>query len=433
MTTDRIGMTSKSISANMMMTIIAYRTTNDIDVQFEDGNIAFHKGFYDFKRGKIANPALILRGKDHIGMEKIADCGLKMKIIEYRNHNDIDIKFEDGAITKHKTYSAFRRGQIGHPNAKKKLEESMVGLTNTAINGMQMKVIAYRNHHDIDVLFEDGTKVQHKEMGAFKKGQIKNPNVPNYNIQKNQKYIGETNISTSGQKMTIIGWQNTKNVTIQFEDGSIRDNVSYSMFQRGSVENPNFTYRDRNFLNKRKTLIGQSAIMKNGLKLTITDYLTSDKCIGEFEDHSEPITFRMNAFRSKTVKHPSGLTAIKLKNKLNKEGMEFINQQGLNAKIIEYIGTEKIKVRLESGYETYESWRHISNGKPTDPTFRHKLNKPFTYKNILCKKIYTQDKIPYFICECPNCGMQELLSPKEICNHNCTKNKGKHNATKKEN
>lgn len=39
----------------MYATCIAFRSTQDIDVQFEDGTIVRHKSSSSFKNGKIAN------------------------------------------------------------------------------------------------------------------------------------------------------------------------------------------------------------------------------------------------------------------------------------------------------------------------------------------------------------------------------------------
>ena len=35
-----------------------------------------------------------------------------MKIIIYRNKRDIDVQFEDGFIAKHRKYSDFKNGQL---------------------------------------------------------------------------------------------------------------------------------------------------------------------------------------------------------------------------------------------------------------------------------------------------------------------------------
>ena len=52
---------------------------------------------------------------NHEGETKIANNGLKMTIIKYRKYKDIDIRFEGGAIVRHKRYDNFLAGRIRHP------------------------------------------------------------------------------------------------------------------------------------------------------------------------------------------------------------------------------------------------------------------------------------------------------------------------------
>ena len=46
------------------------------------------------------------------GEENINNQGLKMKIINYKNAHDIDVQFEDGKIRKHMRYDHFKKGEI---------------------------------------------------------------------------------------------------------------------------------------------------------------------------------------------------------------------------------------------------------------------------------------------------------------------------------
>ena len=58
----------------------------------------------------------------------------------------------------------------------KKLDRTgEVGFNN---NGERMVIIRYSNWDDIDVQFDDGTILEHREYGNFKKGTIKNPCSP---------------------------------------------------------------------------------------------------------------------------------------------------------------------------------------------------------------------------------------------------------------
>ena len=99
---NRIGETSFS-SRGQKMTIIAYRGSIDLDIQFEDGTIVRNRTYRWFKEGKILC--------DRVGEENVANCGLKMKIIAYRSATDIDVQFENGII-KHRCYANFKHGSI---------------------------------------------------------------------------------------------------------------------------------------------------------------------------------------------------------------------------------------------------------------------------------------------------------------------------------
>ena len=59
-------------------------------------------------------------------------------------------------------------------------KEDRTGETRVNNNGEEMKIIRYGGIRDIDIQFvKDGTIVENREYGAFKKGQIKNPMRPN--------------------------------------------------------------------------------------------------------------------------------------------------------------------------------------------------------------------------------------------------------------
>ena len=103
--------------------IIAYRGTNDIDVQFADGTIVKHKTYHNFMEGKIAN-INICKKRTHeaslkrTGEKRIMNCGMEAEIICYRSSTDIDVRFADQTIIKNKSYGSFVRGCISNPNLK---------------------------------------------------------------------------------------------------------------------------------------------------------------------------------------------------------------------------------------------------------------------------------------------------------------------------
>ncbi|MGL5689410.1 MAG: hypothetical protein ACRDD8_01210 [Bacteroidales bacterium] len=56
-----------------------------------------------------------MESDSRVGMSITANNGQKMTIIEYRKHNDIDVEFEDGGVAKHKRFSEFKEGSIKNP------------------------------------------------------------------------------------------------------------------------------------------------------------------------------------------------------------------------------------------------------------------------------------------------------------------------------
>ena len=122
---------------------------------------------------------MITQKDERIGQTNLAKIGLMMTIIAYKDCNDIDIQFEDGVIVRHKRYRNFLSGNIIHPDysAHRKVAPDMIlkriGETNKSNRtGMMMTIIEYRNCHDIDVKFENGEIVQHCDYQSFTRGQI---------------------------------------------------------------------------------------------------------------------------------------------------------------------------------------------------------------------------------------------------------------------
>ena len=111
------------------------------------------------------------------GQIGINNQGLKMTIIEYRNSLNIDIQFEDGTIVEHRTYQSFLRGNIANLNYyNTQCMNNRIGETNINNQGLKMTIIEYRNAKDINVQFEDETIIEHKEYHNFLIGNIVNPN-----------------------------------------------------------------------------------------------------------------------------------------------------------------------------------------------------------------------------------------------------------------
>lgn len=173
---DRKG-ESRRMNCGLMATITKYRSTYDIDVEFEDKRVAKHRQYYNFTKGCVLPDGYIPHKEARMKETKIMNCGLPATIVDYRASDDIDVEFPGNKILKGVQYNTFTKGALlppGYREEKKREKEEVVV---TANNGQKMKCIAYYSSDDVDIQFEDGTIVTGKNYWLFKKGIIGNPNV----------------------------------------------------------------------------------------------------------------------------------------------------------------------------------------------------------------------------------------------------------------
>lgn len=299
---------------------------------------------------------------DRIGETHTAKNGLRMTIIAYRSANDIDIQFEDGVIVEHKTVQTFIQGAVKHPNVRTKpnreykgrvSKRKWLGESKIANNGQRMTIIGGTKTKDITVQFEDGTIVEHKCLSLFDSGQIRNPNLAYSTKNKTYfapSYIGETSLSNHGETMTIIEYYNCGNITVQFEDGTIIKHKDYKCFKNGCISNPNYKGPASKSLKCYKKHIGETKVMKCGQTVKIIDYRKSRDITVELEDGTL----------------------------INTEYHEFLH-----------------------GFNKHPN---LFTGKRT----------VFQYNNMSCKFIYKDKTNWYYVCKCDKCGMDEILSAKEM-------------------
>lgn len=528
---DRIGNTAVA-NNGQVMTVIAYRGSRDIDIRFEDGTVVYNKVYDAFLRGNIRNPnvdwAINKRVekeiRKHVGLESVGKCGLKMTVIAYRDKNDLDVRFEDGTVVCHRTLHNFKKGMIGHPGLGKTKQGLHVGETRLNSQGQKMTVIAFRRFEDIDVRFESGAVKEHVRYNSFKEGRIKDPG---YLVNKRE---GETNLANNGQIMTLIAYHGSEDVDVRFEDGTVVCNRAYGDFKRGAIRNPNFNaYQDRlgetavsktgqkmtiveynaavditvqfddgtivkhkRYKDFVKGLISNPNYYKNsrvgevvtncrGLKMTLVEYRSVGDVDVRFEDGAVAEHKAYKDFKKGVLKHPDHAKffpqAVSPKEREGQVGVSTIGQKMV---LIKYRGSGDIDVQFEDGtivthkhYQSFvlgtirnpnaprpsqitpelvnkrlgEVW--ISNcGLPATiidykgiydvsveyPTGAKVLHK--TYKNIKAGKVghpfpyqigdvvmlgpaYVFNGVGNFKCICTKCNAKDILTLDEIKNYKC--------------
>lgn len=81
-----------------------------------------------------------------------------------------------------------------------KKRNDRIGEKNINSQGCIMTIIDYRKYEDIDVQFDDGTISRNKSYGSFKKGEIKNHNVKSVTKPAKTNRIGEENKNSQNKK-----------------------------------------------------------------------------------------------------------------------------------------------------------------------------------------------------------------------------------------
>lgn len=197
------------MNCGMKVRCVAYRNNRDIDVEFEDGFIVRGRSKIDFLKGKIYNPST---RKSYVGTVVLQSCGKSAECIAYRGSCDVDIRFDDGVIVRQRVFRAFLRGEIRHPSFYSEYE----GQSLTYNDGRPCTCIAYRSSSDIDVEFEDGSKllsIQSNMLTGWKK-------VHNSSLSR-VRCLGVSIPMKCGLTATCVAYRDYKDIDIQFEDGVI--------------------------------------------------------------------------------------------------------------------------------------------------------------------------------------------------------------------
>ena len=128
----------------MLAKIIAYRSYDDIDVEFADGTIIPNRDVNSFRTGGIALPSW----HSCVGEKRMMNNGMIATAIADRSSDDVEIMFEDGIVVTTHRYK-FRNGTTLYPR------QSMVGTSNIMHCGMKATVIADRGINDLDIIIHE--------------------------------------------------------------------------------------------------------------------------------------------------------------------------------------------------------------------------------------------------------------------------------------
>ena len=289
-------------------TIIAYRGATDMDILFEDGTIVEHKSYSEWKRRQIRNPNYTPPNPDaqsRIGETRTMYNGQKATIIAYRNSVDIDVQFEDGIVREHVRYPHFLTGKI-KPISPADLAKQRLGETRYMNCGLQCTIIEYVSSHNITVKFENDVIVKDKYYKDFMEGTIfcpgAQPNQKDIVINNDvcpEDFIGESRVMENGMRASIVAYRQTNDIDVQFEDGDLRTGVSYTAFRQCAVK-----HTSELLSTKMQSRVGETRKMKNGHTASIIKYHSHEKVDIQFDDGAVVENQRYEKFTKGDIPHP---------------------------------------------------------------------------------------------------------------------------------
>ena len=156
---------------------------------------------------------------------------------------------------------------------------------------------------------------------------------------------GEKCITNEGYEVEIIEYFNNKNCSIRYEDGVIKEKVSYTNLKNGKIKKP---------CNR----VGEKYITNKGYEVEIIEYFNSKNCTIVFKDDNTIY---------KNINYTSVKNGSIYKNKC-REGRKYVNNNGCTATIIKYIDSYNCTIQFEDG-TILEKIRFgsISKGSFTNP------------------------------------------------------------------
>lgn len=277
-----------------------------------------------------------------VNEENTMNCGMKARIVDYRRSDDIDVVFEDGTRVENKTYKSFINGEIANPNWR-------IGETRMMNCGMEATIIRYEDARNIDIQFKDGTIVEQREYARFKAGRIKNRNLIFI------KHIGEVATMNCGMEAMVVAHRRCDDIDVEFKDGTLVENKTYKAFKKGAIDNPNIHKEAQKYL-------GMTRKMNCGLIAEIIAYRGSEDIDVKFEDDEVAYHKSCGNFMTGSIKHPKlgQNAAITAKQRAERLGKKLMMNCGMEAKIIEYRSAHDIDVRFTNGkvkeHRTYDQF-----------------------------------------------------------------------------
>lgn len=93
--------------------------------------------------------------------------GFEITITDYIDSKNVTVTYEDGTIRENLAYVVIKAVLYKIKKQNNGCLNDRIGLKNTMKNGMMATITDYRNSNDIDIVFEDGAPLQKTTFKSF--------------------------------------------------------------------------------------------------------------------------------------------------------------------------------------------------------------------------------------------------------------------------
>lgn len=218
---------SKQMKDGSFATVVEDCGYNDITIQFDDGYICKNCTRRAFNNGSVINKKKRELNK-YINMRAKMKCGKYCTIVEIDEKN-ILVKFDNDEKMVLSTLKKFLSGDVLTDDLSHNFKYRDIGTRRKMKCGEYATLIADRGAHDVDVQFDDGVIIMHRDRFAFETGTIQHP-------KTKTNYVGRTKQMKCGLMATVIEDNGWNDITIQFEDGVVVYHKRRSHFDIGNIK-----------------------------------------------------------------------------------------------------------------------------------------------------------------------------------------------------
>ena len=328
----------------------------------------------------------------HVGETKMMRNGHMATIIGGEKANDLTVRFDTGNIREHIRYANFNLGNVGLIATVRTKLDDYIGQKKIMNNGQEATIIKMDDYRHITVQFDNGICTD-ASIDRFKDGTIALP--------RQVRHIGETVMQKNGHMAELIRYENKNNVSIRFDNGIVRDNISYYIFLSGQAGLDGNHFKGNN---RENTVYPQ----KNGHNFTITKYISASDITGVFDTGDIRHHIAFNDIVNGTV-------LLKPRCAWKEEYMNatFLMQCGLHITVLSIEDYEHVHIRFdETGEELTVSRKQIDERRclPLGLSSRTRNSHDFCGFHVKGNPVII-DNIPFYTVTCDKTGEEMFLNP----------------------